>query len=360
VKADILVKTPRRLEDIAASRIEEICGLRALPKPYGFLGVVLVRCEGIDKDEAVRRILNEVPEVEKVLPIHGMAKADPNEIAKVSADIARHFISKDASFAVRTVRRGSHSFTSIDVNVRVGSEVQRVTGADVDLTTPDKVIWVEIMHDVAYISFTDGGLEWKKMWPGKSYVLPLLRKISIVQMPYLGPLNAVRTMGIRIGRAVQTFEVKELIIAPKERIPAFELKEFLKGIFEGINSRYDIQKRSYGRAVHKVPVFMQDLYQFVREKAHENIIVTSTRGVPLSQASDVLVEMFKDDHVFVLIGAREGIPTGIFRFAKLVLDVAPGITLPTDHAASSILIALISALEQAKALPVMPKRRKRD
>ncbi len=358
LKADILVKTPKGLEEVASKRIMEIPGLKAISKPYGFSGIVLVQCHNIKKEEALNRILKEVPEAEKALPIYAIARSELNEIITTCAKVACGVVSSNETFAVRTTRRGSHTFTSIDVNVQAGAQIQKVTGAGVDLEVPDKIVWIEILQDTAFISITGREVQWKKLWPGKPYVLPIMRAISIVQMPYLGPFEAAKSIGARIGRAIQTFEISELIIAPKEKISAIEFYAFLSGIFEGISSRYEIQKRSYGREVRKVPVYIQDLYQLVRERAGENLIVTSTRGIPISQAIGKIVEMINEGQVTILVGAREGIPTGIFRFADLVLDLAPGITLPTDYAASSALIALITILDQAKVFPKWKKRRR--
>ncbi|MEM1878576.1 MAG: SPOUT family RNA methylase [Desulfurococcaceae archaeon] len=48
--------------------------------------------------------------------------------------------------------------------------------------------------------------------------------------------------------------------------------------------------------------------------------------------------------VHVTVGAREGVPTGIFRYANFVLDVAPGVVISTDYALASALIALATML----------------
>ena len=47
-----------------------------------------------------------------------------------------------------------------------------------------------------------------------------------------------------------------------------------------------------------------------------------------------------------LIGSREGIPTGIYRFANLVVDLCPGVTIATDSAISSAMIALSFSLQE--------------
>lgn len=57
------------------------------------------------------------------------------------------------SFAVRC-RRGEKDlpFTSRDVSIAVGSQIQQLTGARVDLDHPDYICWIEIMNTEAFVS----------------------------------------------------------------------------------------------------------------------------------------------------------------------------------------------------------------
>ncbi|ABM80293.1 SPOUT family RNA methylase [Hyperthermus butylicus] len=341
----ILVKTVLGMERVAASYIAEIDpGAEVIPAPRGFKGLVLVR-PSRDKYKVAEELEKRIPEAEKIVVIEGCAPADPREIARVAAELAPQYISSNETFAVRTVRRGRHNFTSIDVNVVVGDAVRRATGARVNLRFPDKVVAVEIIADRAFIAFYPGSKEWKKMRPGKYPVYKLLRRIAIVQMPYLGPLDACKTMGVRIGREVQNFEVGELVIAPIGLVDALQLKTFLEGVFEGIESRYQVQVKSYGRQVYKVPVYVQDLYQLVRSRFNEPIIVFEPEGDPVSKRAKDLYELLRSGRrVNMLFGSREGIPEGVYRFANLVLDFAPGVTLSTEYAAAAAVIAVVSVV----------------
>lgn len=345
---DLLVKTPKGLECTAASYISELFpGATVVAKPAGMAGLVLV--DGIpDRAKAAEEVKRRVPEAEYVLAIDAEARAELDEIARAAAEVAKREIGQGETFAVRTVRRGEHPFTSIDVNVRAGAAVKEATGADVDLMSPDKVVYIEIINDKAFIA-VERDEEYKKARPGKRPVLGLLRRLSIIQMPYLGPLDAARTMGIRIGRAVQTFEVGELIVAPKERVGADELMAFLEGVREGIESRYEIQRRAYGRPVHKVPVFVQDLYQLVRERGGEPLVATSTRGGTIGEISGKLGEVLSSKgRINVLIGSREGLPTGVLRASTLILDLSAGVTISTDYASVAAVIALITWVEMSR------------
>lgn len=342
----ILVKTGLGIERIAAQRImEELPWVEAEPAPRGFRGLVLVRgCR--DPREDARRIEERIPEADRVIVIEAAVPARLEDMARAAAELAAGRIGPEECFAVRTTRRGKHGFTSIDVNVVVGDAVRRATGACVNLSYPDKIVLVEIIRDKAFISIVPGSFEWRKLGPGKKPVFRFLRRIRVVQMPYLGPLEASYKMGVRVGREVQNFEVKELVIAPSGRVEARPLAEFLRGVFEGIESRYSIQKRSYNnRKPWRVPVYLQDIHQFVRDRRGEVIIVLEPEGRPVSEVRGELVKLFRrPGTINVLAGSREGIPLGIYRFADLVVDVAPGITLSTEYAVSSALIAFVTAL----------------
>ncbi len=341
----MLVKSVLGMERIAAARIrEEAPWLHVEPSPRGFRGLVLVYgCRG---PEDARVVEERVPEADRVIRVEGVTSATLEDMSRVAAELARDRIKPGECFAVRTVRRGRHPFTSIDVNVVVGDTIRRATGACVNLSRPDKIVLVEIIGNAAMISVVPGSFEWKKMGPGKKPIYKIMRRIRVVQMPYLGPLEASYKMGVRVGREVQNFEVKELVIAPIGRVEARPLGEFLRGLFEGIESRYEIQRKSYNnRRPWKVPVYVQDLHQFIRDRSGEPIIVLEPEGKPVSEAREELEEVFRRrGTINILAGSREGIPLGIYRFADLVLDIAPGITLSTEYAVSSALIAIASVL----------------
>jgi len=57
-------------------------------------------------------------------------------------------ISKDEKFAVRCERRGNHEFSSRDIDIAVGNLIE----AKVDLENPDKIIVVQIIQDLMFLS----------------------------------------------------------------------------------------------------------------------------------------------------------------------------------------------------------------
>jgi len=341
----LVVKTPLDLEEVAASRILEIDpGARVVSRPGGLKGLVIVEECG-DPEGLRERILREVPEAESVVPVEESVEAKLERIVEAAVRLARGRIHGDGSFAVRTTRRGRHDYTSLDVNVRVGAAIQAETGARVDLENPDAVVYVEIILDRAGIGIVKGEHEWRKMAPGKRPSFRFFNRISIAQMPYLGSIEGAREIGRRIGRAVQAYEVKELVVAPNKPVDAFELEAFISGLREGIESRYEVQRRIYARKVDRVRVLVQDLYQLVRERRGEPLIVLEPEGLQMRDALPRLKQLFSEsDRVTLLIGSREGIPKGVYRIAGVILDLAPGITLSTELAAPSALAAIYTAL----------------
>ncbi len=344
LKMELILKTLLGLEKIAANRLtEKYPDIVLTVKPNGLEGLIIVE-KSFDKYALMDYILKDVPEVESIVDVNVETRADLKSIVEAVRMIARGKISDEDSFAVRTVRRGKHDFTSLDVNTLVGAVVQEETGAHVNLDSPDKIVRVEIIHDRVGISITDG-FQWRKMGPGKKTSTDFFSKISIVQMPYLGSVEGAREIGMRIGRAVQAYEVSELIISPNKIVDAYELSRFIDGVIEGIESRFRIQCRSYARKVERVRVYLQDLYQLIRDRSGEPIIVFEPEGIQLREAASKLKEIFnKAKRVNYLFGSREGIPKGIYRIADLIIDLAPNITLPTELAAPTALAATYTAI----------------
>lgn len=343
----ILVKTRLGFEKIVASRIKDLDPFaKVVPAPKGFKGLVLIETE--EPFRLAGRITRSIIEAEKVFVPQVCVKAELDNIVSGAKKLSFE-IKENDTFAVRTYRRGEHPFTSIDINIALGDIIRKNTGAQVNLTRPDKILQVEIIDDEALLAVVPGSNEYKKRKPGKHELYRLFWKLSIVQMPYLGPLDAVKTMGMRIGREVQNFEVKEYIIAPTGIVDALELAVFIKSLIEGINSRYEVQRKSYGRKVQKVSVKLEDLYSLIRDRRNDVIIVFEPEGEPISKLRTELEKLLLKSRkrINLLFGSREGIPLGVYRFTDLVVDIAPGITLSTEYAVASALIAIGTILHES-------------
>ncbi|MFW5902784.1 MAG: THUMP domain-containing protein [archaeon] len=76
-----------------------------------------------------------------------------NEIKKESEKKIKDW--KAGTFAVKAQRISKkYSFTSKDLEIEVGSLIQKETGLEVDLSNPDKVLYIEVYRDKAHV-FTD-------------------------------------------------------------------------------------------------------------------------------------------------------------------------------------------------------------
>ena len=76
------------------------------------------------------------------------------DICKAAADYSRNRMHEGESFAVRARREGSHTYTSMDVGREAGSAIfiaNEDKHVKVDLHNPDKVFFIEIRNDQAYI-----------------------------------------------------------------------------------------------------------------------------------------------------------------------------------------------------------------
>jgi len=346
----VIIKTPRGIENIVATRVKEIFpDISLVIKPSNYAGILFIN--GGDPVSIADIIAKRVPEVEKTLPILAETEADPKSIADAAVKIAKKYIKEGESFAVRTKRRGNHNFTSIDINTVVGARIREELGNPVDLDNPEKVVWVEIFNKKAYLSITKE-LVIKKLKGDFGH--KILRKISIIQMPYLGDVEGAYRMGVRIGRAAQTFEIGELIIALDDITNVVELTRFLEGVLEGRKSRYEIQKKSYRRQVNLVPVKIYELYQLVRNRHDEVLISTSTRGRELDdKICEEIIEMFsREKRINILIGSREGLPSGVLRWSKYTLNLCPGITFATEHGIPIVVSAIINCLQIKKEIKV--------
>lgn len=339
-----LVKTQRGMESVTANYIRE-----ALPdaevwaSPMGYSGLVIVETD----DRSAEEKILEIPEVERAIKVLFEVPTEIEAILSVAEDVAK-LIRENETFAVKTKRRGKHDFSSLDVNAQLGAKIKELTNADVNLSWPDKVVQVEIIGDKAYISLLPGE-EYRKFTPDKIDARKLFRKVTLVQMPYWGDYKACRSFGEKIGRAAQAFEVRELIIAPKEKMDAFELMEFIKGVRVGQESRYQIQREAYPWKVEKVPVSVWDLYQVVRDKRRNKrlLIITDPKGPSLAEVKDKLArDMYYAKEVVIFVGSREGIPRGLFRFADYVVDLAPYMTFATEHGIPAALVSMWEIYEE--------------
>lgn len=95
--------------------------------------------------DVIRRVFG----VKSISPAVEIRFEKLEDICKVAEDLWKDVV-KDRTFAVRCHRVGKHSFTSKDVEARVG-EVLRPYARGVNLENPDIELYVEIRGDTAYL-----------------------------------------------------------------------------------------------------------------------------------------------------------------------------------------------------------------
>jgi tRNA acetyltransferase TAN1 len=341
----LLVTTRTGNEYLAASLLEdrfpEIEDTDA--RPTGLKGlVVLELAEDLDADR-----VDEVSEVEKTIPIERELEApDAHEIAEVAGEVAEA-IPDGTRFAVRCTRRGSHEFSSQDVERLAGAAVlDRDEGHEVDLTDPDHVLRVEIINDWTGIGVV-AGEDIHKKYVGKPDSRRLTKKTTIVQRMYESKHpRGTNRVGASLGRSAQAFQVDRLVVGMEQPAGAEDLDRFVDALQDGIGSRHEVQKGAEDHPPNPVPVEVADLHQMARRAQGSGglVVATDPRGVRLPEVRQELGdELQAADEIFVFNGSNEALPTGLFSQTDYVLDLAPSITYGTDQAIAAVLVALVNA-----------------
>ncbi|HDI02697.1 MAG TPA: tRNA 4-thiouridine(8) synthase ThiI, partial [Candidatus Aenigmarchaeota archaeon] len=77
-------------------------------------------------------------------------KADIGKLVDYAEKFASNYIKKDDTFAVRAKRTGNDAFTSQMIERRIGARIVEKRGSKVNLTDPDKILYVEVRQNKAY------------------------------------------------------------------------------------------------------------------------------------------------------------------------------------------------------------------
>ncbi|UXD21304.1 hypothetical protein IPA_02580 [Ignicoccus pacificus DSM 13166] len=334
----VILKTELGMEKYVANNLEVEC--EVIGAPMGFQGLVLLRnCK--DPQEALRKAL-EMPEVIRGMVAQVCTKADLEELREAARELAKELEGK--RFAVRTVRRGKHPFTSVQVNAELGSVVLDTVNAKVDLSNPEKVLMVEIIGDEAYLAVVDPEYAGMKKLKGKRSVKDLFDKLIVIQEPYLGPRKSVEELGKRIGRVLQSYGVKEYYFGLTEEVNAIELSWLIRAVEDGARARYEQAKRTEGKA-RKVELKVFDMYHLVGSKGKKEVVVIfEPEGKSFEEAEEELGKaLVRAKRVKAVLGSRKGTPMGLYRFADFVVDIAPGVVLSTETALAGALESLAIA-----------------
>lgn len=93
----------------------------------------------------------------RVSLVFGVVSASPakrckiSDISDIAVRLAKERITPNNKFAVRCERTGKHDFSSKDIEVRLGSDIVKATGAGVNLTRPDVTVSIEIRDNEAFV-----------------------------------------------------------------------------------------------------------------------------------------------------------------------------------------------------------------
>jgi tRNA acetyltransferase TAN1 len=336
----VILKTDIGIERIVLSRLKDLDIPCSLP-PDGLRGILLVDKAGPE----TAKQLDSIPEITTILPIDAECPSNLEAIVKAGTSAAQTRLQNYESFAVRTVRRGKQAYSSMDVSISLGAAIVEALGCPVNLDTPDQVVHVDIVEDRTYISIIEGTSQHKKNRAGTAGTL-VANKTAIIQSAYLYRSDATASMGHRIGRSAQAFGIRELVLAIQEKTEARDLMRLIEGVYKGRQTRYSKMETITSGKATKIPVHVADLYQTVRERADEPIIISSALGDPLSAHADKIKTLYQEKRVNVFIGAREGVPKGLNRFADLVVNLCPGLTYATEHGIPAAMVGLVSCFHE--------------
>ena len=338
-----LLKSDLAIDQTVATHVRDL-GFACTSDFGAIQGIVLVE----DAPPEALAQLEGIPEIQSILPVDAECAADLDAMVATGAEVARGKFDGAQSFAVRATRRGAQAYSSVDVEVALGAAINEELGCDVDLTYPDQTMYVEIIQRRALLCGIKGQLEQRKSLAGDTG-RRVAGRTAVVQLPYLYHSDISTSMGHRIGRAAQAFGIKELIIGLEEMVGATDLMRFIEGLTKGRKTRFDKAKTIEEGKVRRVPIHVTDLYQLVRQRAQEPIVITSALGRPLDQCAPTVRQLYKNKRVNVFIGSRQGIPKGVGRYADAVVNLFPGQTYATENGIPAALVGLAACLDSQAA-----------
>ena len=80
--------------------------------------------------------------------------SDIGDMSIVALQLIKNILTKEKSFAIRSTRVGTHTFSSQQVAIQIGNDIVKATHAKVDLTHPDVELFIEIRDKKSFL-FTE-------------------------------------------------------------------------------------------------------------------------------------------------------------------------------------------------------------
>jgi tRNA acetyltransferase TAN1 len=156
---DLIVTTQRGNERNCVREvmmlIDEVGGPEVRLRKTRFPGLIIgsVKGDPVDLLRRIRPLIERDPWdlrfAQKLVPIQKNVVADVNSIREAAWELAP-MIPIDASFKISVIKRGS-GLRTIEIIKEAASKIER----RVDLESPDRVIQIEIIDDVAGISLIE-------------------------------------------------------------------------------------------------------------------------------------------------------------------------------------------------------------
>jgi len=113
-------------------------------------GQIVVQCPQEKVGEA-RELLGKVFGISWYAPVH-TCKSDLDEIVTLCISAAAGRLDETMSFRIRGQRSDKRlAFDSMDIERKAGEAVQKATGARVDLTDPDVIVYVNAAQEGSYV-----------------------------------------------------------------------------------------------------------------------------------------------------------------------------------------------------------------
>jgi thiamine biosynthesis protein ThiI len=143
-------RTRKNIEAVLIKNIRHVTGPAKITREFGR---IFVESDSRELAEKVARVFGVVSTSTAVT-----TSSDMKDILKEGTALAKKIIKKGDTFAVEARRTGEHPYTSQDIEVELGTEIVKVTGAKVKLKKPDRTVYVEVRDRDAYVfdSIIDG------------------------------------------------------------------------------------------------------------------------------------------------------------------------------------------------------------
>ena len=106
-----------------------------------------------EKNQAMKMLsfLNRIFGIHSIALAQSFNESSLESISENALALAQEHLNKKDSFKIKTNRVGKHSFTSLDVSIHCADLINSRLGNKIDLTKPDKTIFIEIRQDKTFI-----------------------------------------------------------------------------------------------------------------------------------------------------------------------------------------------------------------